>query len=282
MAENNDNNVITVAGLRQFLSNLKSTSFYPRSTMDTKLSEKALKNGEYNQEFSTSKLKLFGGGSSDFIEMYHSTTNHNVFFRRNGKTVVIEMSSNGTVLTTANFRPQFKADRIMQDVVVNDEVVSAKFLSDPTINIFSYPTADEDTEVTVAVDEVDIETMPEDTLFNQADFYNLANPVGSIIYINDSWKATTEATSGSLDNIPNGFYIVSELHSYQDISYKTCRFLMSPDEYTLYYCATSQKLCKFANASFVNLPFGEGGGGGGIPGEYTEATETDINSLNYT
>lgn len=280
MAESNDNNVITVAGLRQFLSNLKSTSFYPRSTMDTKLGEKALKNGEYNQEFNASKIKLFAGNSSDYIEVYHSASGHNLFFRRNGKTVVVELDANGTVLTTANFRPEFKAARVICEVVANNTVINKMFTSDPIVNIFSYPSAEESTDITVTVDEVDSETMSEDAMFNQADFYNLSNPVGSIIYINDSWKANIETNSGSLDNIPNGFYVVSEVHTYSDVSYKTCRFLMTPDEYTLYYCATSQKLCKFANASFVNLPFGDGEGGGGY-GEYTEATEIDINGLNY-
>lgn len=278
---NNDNNVVTVGGLKTFLNNLKTQCFYTRSDMNTLLANRAYKNGSADELFSASYFKMHydsnpvemrvGSGYMLSFSYDENDTHH---------AVTLNLNNGGSIITTADLNPYSKANLVSKEVFINGTSfpsVMRDFVSDPVISTFRY---------LIPLSDLDAGDMYADAgtseLPKSFKAYNIGNPVGTVVYLGSAQinsLSESEDSVGMVSSLPKGFYIVTK-SVVGTSTYKVCDFLCQPSLYALYYCISDGFFCFFPSVDSLTTIAISGGGGG--TGDYTEATDEDINGLIYT
>lgn len=279
MAELNTNNVITLGGLSTFLNKLKTECFYTRGALDIEFAKYALKNGTTTESFKASELALYYDGNPISFNVGDRLLTISCDYDDTHHEVNLPLGNNGTILTSADFDYTSKANLINKYVFITNNSVSSQrsFVSDPLINKFRLPIIVQNLGDDIEI-YVDAGTVQNPTSFKA---YYLANPVGTVMYVGTSTRTTWSNTTGSVGMVsalPLGFYIVTKAVSGTN-PYKECEFLCQPSLYGLYYCLSGDGFfCHFDNTDGY-ATIASGGGGG--TGDYTEASDDEINGLDY-
>lgn len=244
---NNDNKLITVAGLTQFFNKLKtylSDVCYTKTETNAAFAAKA---GSGSQDFSVKKLVL-----NTSPNKYASFSRENAGSARqvkilddSGATTTIPLDG-GIVYTTNVFRHEDKAEGRIVPVGAS----SISFLTSNEVAVFSTPGE----SVTFEADDDDLVT-------------DSSILTGTILYIMPS--------DYEIDDCAPGFYIVSSSTG----GVTRLVFLCAPNNYTVYYNATTGSLCYWSTSRFYDITTSSGGSIIINNDDYELATDTDINGI---
>ena len=143
MAENSNNSsrVVTVGSLATFLNNLKSSTFYPRTAVDTMVSNRAVKGGDSAETFKVKDLKLYYDPEENPVTLSPGNGKLTIY-QYGGQNMELDLSRGGNIITSNDINPDSKADRINADLyldAVSNLPTTRRFVSDHVITKFSYP-----------------------------------------------------------------------------------------------------------------------------------------------
>ena len=245
----NDDRVITVARLKDFLARLIGNSdqdIQPTVyTVGAANATFAKKNGDPSVEFSTKALSVCDSDSNSY-KLWIITKLGNKYLRiigDNNANILADIPlNNGEAITTTVFNPTLKANCN----VVNN----ARFLSDSPVGVFYR--------------------------LNQNDLSNLEVIQGGYRMSCQGQIESTEVVyiQAVVDGVSlNGFYYAS---NHSDGAWDFELIGIPPARRSLYYDRCNSILCYYTGSSFQTISTGSGGGGGE---DYEYATYDDISDL---